>query len=129
MARSYLFAIAVDVDRQSAIDKCVIGERVQIVACPGENRESTILEVMSVHGDVIGYVPRNSWLERAVLKKESKCDAIIMGVKRPSRAPISVVLDIRIVAKSRSTTSYDLRDWIKRLLNTDSQPPSNPWSN
>lgn len=67
MARkSYLVGIIGEAEHQPAIEKCVIGERVdiQLERQPAANTE--VLAVVSVRQETLGYIPRNGWLGRLI---------------------------------------------------------------
>lgn len=99
MARkSYLVGIAGEADHQPAIARCVIGERVEIIKQMDQAPGYLALTVVSQRNDVLGHIPPNSWLSKAVYKRGDTCDAIIMGIRPPGRGmPLAVVLSVQLI--------------------------------
>ena len=70
MAReSYLVGIAGEADHQPAIARCVIGERVEIIKQLDQAPGLLALTVVSQRKDVLGHIPPNSWLSKAVYNR------------------------------------------------------------
>jgi hypothetical protein len=108
MARkSYLVGIIGEAEHQPAIEKCVIGERVDIPLERQTAGNAEVLPVVSVREEILGYIPRNGWLGRLIQRKGQACDAIIMSIKSPSPGmPLGVALSVQL-AKDPPPTLED----------------------
>ena len=98
MARkSYLVGIIGEAEHQPAIERCVIGERVDIPLDRQLDGNAGALAVVSVRQEILGYIPRNGWLGRLIQRKGQGCDAIIMAIKSPSPGmPLGVALSVQL---------------------------------
>ena len=106
MARkSYLVGIIGEAEHQPAIERCVIGERVDIPLDRQLAGNAEVLAVVSVRQEILGYIPRNGWLGRLIQRKGQGCDAIIMAIKSPSPGmPLGVALSVQLAKDPPSTT-------------------------
>jgi hypothetical protein len=96
--KSYLVGITGETEHQPAIERCVIGERVEIIHTADHPVDPLTLVVVSPRKEVLGYIPSNGWLGKAIHKKGLVCDAIIMGIRSPGRdMPLGVVLSVQLV--------------------------------
>jgi hypothetical protein len=105
--KSYLVGIAGEADHQSAIARCVIGERVEIIKQLDQAPSSLALTVISQRNDVLGHIPPNSWLSKAVYSRGDTCDAIIIGIRSPGRGmPLAVVLSVQLIRDPRQDPAF-----------------------
>lgn len=115
--KSYLFGIAGEADHQPAIARCVIGERVEIIRQQDQAPGSLALTVVSQRNDVLGHIPPNSWLSKAVYKRGDTCDAIIMGIRSPGRGmPLAVVLSVQLVRDPRQDPGFGRQTQASRAM-------------
>lgn len=115
--KSYLVGIAGEVDHQPAIARCVIGERVEIIKQMDQAPGSLALTVVSQRNDVLGHIPPNSWLSKAVYSGGDTCDAIIMGIRSPGRGmPLAVVLSVQLVRDLRQDPAFGRQTQVSRAM-------------
>lgn len=112
---------------QDAIKRCKVGEEVEVVREPTNPHDNLALAVLSERGEVIGYIPRKSWLRKAIHKEGRNCVAHIISIAPPEPGlPLGVVIDVFILDRGakpktsrrsvKSQTSNPRKGWIARLL-------------
>jgi hypothetical protein len=100
--KSYLVGITGETEHQPAIERCVIGERVEIIHTADHPVDPLTLVVVSPRKEVLGYIPSNGWLGKRIHQKGLVCDAVIMGIRSPGRdMPLGVVLNVRLIEDRR----------------------------
>ena len=128
--KSYLVGIIGEAEHQSAIERCVIGERVYI---PLEVRlagNAGMLAVVSVRQEILGYIPRDGWLGRLIQKEGQSYDAIIMGIKSPSPGmPLGVALSVQVTKDPPRPHEGNRASGASRLLGRMRRWPVDTWLN
>lgn len=115
--KSYLVGIAGEADHQPAIARCVIGEQVEIIKQWDQAPGLLVLTVVSQRKDVLGHIPPNSWLSKAVYNRGDTCDAIIIGIRSPSRGmPLAVVLSVQLIRDPRQDPAFGRQTQVSRAM-------------
>jgi hypothetical protein len=97
--RTYQLGIVGEANYQPAIRRCTIGDCVRIVHEPDNPYDDLALAVVTERGDIIGYVPRDCWLQGAVHDEGKGCDATIKSIGSGDSGKLGVVLDVCLNSK------------------------------
>lgn len=62
---------------QAAIARAAVGDPVAILHETGNPHDADALVVVDGAGDALGYIPRSSWLRRALVEEGRGCRAIV----------------------------------------------------
>ena len=96
--KTYQVSIVGESHYRAAIRRCGIGDDVTLVPEPDNPHDPRAIAVLSERGEKIGYLPRESWLHRALLDEGKACDAIIGFMEKVGGGNIGVCLDVRMRA-------------------------------
>ena len=94
-ARTYQLGIVGEATYQPAIRQCSEGQGVEVVHEPSNPYDNMALAV-TADGQVIGYVPRDCWLRKAIHDEGKGCDATIRSINAGAKGLLGVVLDVRL---------------------------------
>lgn len=83
MTRSYPIALVGTKSYQPAIAACAVGETVTVWHEPDNPYDADALAVTGAAGATIGYLPRDSWVHRAVFDEAKPVSARIEGLAKP----------------------------------------------
>lgn len=103
--QSYPVPLVGEQHRQAAIASCGVGEAVQLLHEPDNPYDSDAI-VAICHGDRIGYVPRDSWVKRAVFKDRKALRAQIKSLNRGERSLVGVVIEVSVTTGPIATVEY-----------------------
>jgi hypothetical protein len=83
---------------QPAIRKLSVGDPVQIMAEPTNPYDPEAIVVRSKLGQVIGYIPRRSFLMRLFYQEKADCSAVVLNITKAESGPslLGVVVDVTI---------------------------------
>jgi len=125
---TYQLGIVGEAGYQAEIRACSPGDCVQVLREPDNPYDKHALAVVTVAGQVIGYVPRSSWLQDAIHEEGKGCDAVIRSIKTASKGLLGVVLDVSLTREpigvrnfNRSITENNAeaeqsKSWLARFL-------------
>jgi hypothetical protein len=129
-ARTYPLGIVGESNYQGAIERCSPGQAVDVLHEPDNPYDDLALAVV-VHGQTIGYIPRECWLQEAIHEEGKGCTASIKSIDRADVGYLAVVLDVSLNADgvrqrafsrevgrpSRQSSSPAVRkSWLSRLF-------------
>jgi hypothetical protein len=143
--RIYSVGLVGESNYQSSIQTCQAGQHVRVVHEIGNPYDPLALVVITASGEVIGYIPRENWLRRAIHEEAKGCDAYIRSVEgdagrigvviqvslnpngvetRPYTAPVSFpasteappVQQVRIPIGSGRASAQQQKGWFARLF-------------
>lgn len=83
---------------QDAVERCKAGERVTLFREIGNPHDPDAIVVVSTRGEAIGYVPRDSFVQRVVHDENKGCRATIWKLESGARGFCEVALDLSVVA-------------------------------
>lgn len=81
---------------QNAIRRCSNGDEVAIMHEPTNRYDARALRVSRLDGQTIGYIPKDSWVHRAVLDERKVAFAVIKSVATGSSGNLGVVLSVSL---------------------------------
>ena len=83
---------------QKAIRRCSVGDCVHLFLEPTNPYDPLAIAVETEAGATIGYIPRNSFLQRVIHEEENGCSARILNLVRDDAglSHVGVVIDIEI---------------------------------
>jgi hypothetical protein len=99
---------------QAAIANTYVGSTVRVCHEAGNPFDELALRVETGQGEVIGYIPKSSWLRRAIFDEGRGCAATVREITGTDKASLGVVINITLTddpiferkyaAESRETT-------------------------
>jgi len=92
----YHVGLVGEANYQSSIRLCSTGQQVHIVQEVGNPYDEHALAVVTEDGSTIGYIARDSWLQRTVHEEGKGCEATIKGIQTGGKGMAGVVLDISL---------------------------------
>lgn len=92
----YPLGIVGESNYQEAIGQCHVGEKVSICHEPDNPYDSRALRVENDIGQVIGYVPKKSWLREAIHEEGRGVAATIKSIGATSEGVMGVVIDVTL---------------------------------
>jgi len=92
----YPLGLAGERNYQQAIRNCRQGEPARIFHEHDNPHDSLALRVENDAGDVIGYVPRESWLRHAIHEEGRGCAASIKSIANGGGSILGVVIDVTL---------------------------------
>ena len=95
LTKTYKINVVGEQHYQSAVVRCDIGDAVVIIHELGNPHDDRALAV-GMQFSIIGYLPRDSWVHRAVFDEGKGCAARIVDRKLNPRDFFEVVLDIAV---------------------------------
>ncbi len=95
-ARIYPLGLVGESNYQLHIQLCRAGDAVSILHETGNPHDDLALCAVSRHGNVLGYVPRSSWLRRAIHDEGRGVSARIKSIAGGKGAELGVVLDVAL---------------------------------
>lgn len=81
---------------QDAIAQCHIGERVAICHEPDNPYDDRALRVENDIGQVIGYIPKSSWLREAIHEEGRGVAATIKSIGPTPKDILGVIIDVTL---------------------------------
>lgn len=96
--RVYPVGIVGESNCQPAIQRCRVGEAVQLLHEPGNPHDTSgrAIAVESSRGETIGYIAREHWLKEPLLDDGKGCTARISEIGRGDGASLGVVLSVSL---------------------------------
>jgi hypothetical protein len=91
---------------QEALVRCAPGEAVQFVHEPDNPHDEMAIRVVSVLGETIGYVPRRSWLHRAVHEQGRGVSGVISSVGRSRACLLGATISVAVCDDEPAVRSY-----------------------
>jgi hypothetical protein len=80
---------------QSAIERCCVGDVIALLEEPDNPYDSRAIFALSSGRGIIGYVPRDSWLTRAIIDERKIAIGIVASIEGPPGRR-GVVLDVTL---------------------------------
>ena len=93
---SYPVALVGTVHYQDELTRRSAGDPITIEHEPENPYDEGALAAVGPTGEVLGYVPRDSWLRAAVLEQGKGCSATIEGLERATNGLIGAVLYVTL---------------------------------
>lgn len=106
MARTYNIGIVGESNYQDAIRSCAQGDPVLVQLEPDNPYDDRALAVVRTDGRVIGYIPRDSFLQRAVHREGQGCIAEIAAIRVGREAMRGVVIEVELVDEPLGQRSF-----------------------
>lgn len=91
-------AIVGESQYQDAIEDLYVSARVELVRELDNPFDADAIVVLSEKGRTIGYLPRDSWLRRALIRENKGCVAKVRELTGKGKKYTGVVLDVALVA-------------------------------
>lgn len=91
---------------QEAVERCSPGEAVRFVHEPDNPHDVMAIRVVSLVGETVGYVPRRSWLHRAVHERGRGVSAVVASVGYSRNCLLGMTLSVAICDDSIAIASY-----------------------
>ncbi|WP_082370102.1 HIRAN domain-containing protein [Novosphingobium sp. ST904] len=91
---------------QEALERCSAGQPVRFVHEPDNPYDETALRVVSITGETIGYLPRGSWLHRAIHQHGRGAAAIIASMGYSRACVLGAALSAVLTDDKPSVESY-----------------------
>lgn len=94
----YTVGIVGESNYQAAINRCRVGEKVQLLHEPDNPHSSSgkAIAVQDRRGRTIGYIPEKSWLKRALLRERKGVTATISRIAGGGDYPKGVWLRVKL---------------------------------
>lgn len=106
MGKAYKIGIVGERNYQDAIRSCAQGDPVLVEREPDNPYDDRALAVTRADGRVIGYIPRDSFLQRAVHDEGRGCIAEISAIRVGGEAMRGVVIEVELVDSALSERSF-----------------------
>ena len=108
-----------------AIARCREGDRVTLVHETGNPYDARALAVVSPRNEIIGYIPREGWLHRALLDEGNGYRAIIVGLFTAERGFRKAVIRVDLAGDPAGKRAYTKPDDIPFVTTAKvrAQPP------
>ena len=104
--KTYRIGIVGERSYQDAIRGCAQGDLVNVQREPDNPYDDQALAVVRTDGRVIGYIPRDSFLQKAVHKEGQGCIAEIASIRVGGEAMRGVVIEVELVDTPLSERSF-----------------------
>lgn len=101
---------------QEALERCSAGQAVRFVHEPDNPHDETALRVVSILGETIGYLPRGSWLHRAIHQHGRGASAVISSIGLSRACVLGATLSAVLSDDEPAVESY----------HPDAPPPEAP---
>jgi len=92
--RQYRVGLVGEANYQQAIKRGRVGVPVDLVHEPENPHDSTAISARIPGGGIIGYVPRDNWIKRAMLDEQWTIRARIGAIQGEEHGNLGVVLDL-----------------------------------
>jgi len=92
--RQYRVGLVGESNYQSAVKRAKIGMPVDLVHEPANPHDKTAISARIPGGATIGYVPRDSWMKRAILDEDWIIRARVGAINGEQMGNLGVVLDL-----------------------------------
>lgn len=91
---AYPIGLAGESNYQSAIAKLRHGDPVQLMFEPDNPFDEGAIAAVDRHGNTIGYLPRDSWARRALVKERKGCTAKVISLRKSNGGHRGVVIEV-----------------------------------
>lgn len=92
---------------QDAVMRCSFGERVTLFHEIGNPHDENAIVAVNARDEVIGYVPRKSFIQQVVHDQGQGIDATILQVQKGQQGFVEVVLDVAVNTEPMDLRAYD----------------------
>lgn len=120
MSKIYPLGLVGESNYQAAIGSCHEGERVYVCHEPDNPYDRLALRVETGGGQVIGYIPKSSWLRNAIHEEGRGVTTTILSIEKARGTKnMGVVINVVLSDDDVSERSYETRpEPQKRAPNT-----------
>ncbi|KPF91065.1 hypothetical protein IP81_12760 [Novosphingobium sp. AAP83] len=90
---------------QQDLSDCQVGEPVRLFHEHDNPHDAKAIAVVSVRGKTIGYLPRDSWLRRPLLKEKKEYSAAIERINYKGKF-LGIVITVRLEGEEIGTRPF-----------------------
>ena len=105
-ARTYSVGVVGEQNYQAAIARCNVGDKVALFHETDNPHDDQAIVVLSRAGQTLGYIPRDSFVQRVVHEQGMACAATIKNASKGNRGFVELVLEVSIVEVETGRISY-----------------------